>query len=206
LRCCRTHHFQDFTKITSTHVAGSFAPLALGLETVTALRHQAVVMQGHLGLKPCSSSCIRHPLPTASRRLSLLPCRGTAGQHAAAASVSAPLQQYPAAQQPLPQGQGPSCKLDRNSGALERDEYGKFVQFFRQASPYIEGHRSRTFVVVIPGAAEGLGAQMAMAKPQCCQQLQQDMHTLCTRVVCIPMSAAAAASRPSTTVAAPLRE
>ncbi|EFN52161.1 hypothetical protein CHLNCDRAFT_7287, partial [Chlorella variabilis] len=26
-----------------------------------------------------------------------------------------------------------------------------FVQFFRQASPYIEGHRSRTFVLAIPG-------------------------------------------------------
>lgn len=66
------------------------------------------------------------------------------------------MQQYAAAvpQQALPPqpNQGPACKLDRNSGALERDEYGKFVQFFRQASPYIEGHRARTFVVVIPGA------------------------------------------------------
>ncbi|KAL0056236.1 hypothetical protein WJX82_009116 [Trebouxia sp. C0006] len=37
------------------------------------------------------------------------------------------------------------------SEALERKDFGKFVQFFRQASPYIEGHRGRTFVVVIPG-------------------------------------------------------
>lgn len=36
-------------------------------------------------------------------------------------------------------------------GALERKDYAKFVQFFRQASPYIEGHRGRTFVIVVPG-------------------------------------------------------
>lgn len=38
-----------------------------------------------------------------------------------------------------------------NSGALAKADYGKFVQFFRQASPYIEGHRGRTFVIVVPG-------------------------------------------------------
>ena len=37
------------------------------------------------------------------------------------------------------------------SGGLLRQDYGKFVQFFRQASPYIEGHRARLFVIVIPG-------------------------------------------------------
>lgn len=61
---------------------------------------------------------------------------------------------------------GASCSLVKGaSGALEREEYGKFVQFFRQASPYIEGHRSRTFVVVIPGEvlqeAEVLASLMA---------------------------------------------
>lgn len=35
--------------------------------------------------------------------------------------------------------------------ALERKDYSSFVTFFRQASPYIEGHRGRTFVVVVPG-------------------------------------------------------
>lgn len=35
--------------------------------------------------------------------------------------------------------------------ALERKDYASFVTFFRQASPYIEGHRGRTFVVVVPG-------------------------------------------------------
>lgn len=37
------------------------------------------------------------------------------------------------------------------NGALDRSEHGKFVHFFRMASPYIEGHRGRTFVIVLPG-------------------------------------------------------
>jgi hypothetical protein len=62
------------------------------------------------------------------------------GAMAAAAAAGAALTQVPPAM---------------STGALERDDYGKFVQFFRQASPYIEGHRARTFVVVIPGACFG---------------------------------------------------
>lgn len=38
-----------------------------------------------------------------------------------------------------------------NNGALAKSEYSKFVQFFRQAGPYIEGHRGRVFVIVVPG-------------------------------------------------------
>ncbi|KAJ9518434.1 hypothetical protein QJQ45_018455 [Haematococcus lacustris] len=38
-----------------------------------------------------------------------------------------------------------------SSGALTKSDFPKFVQFFRQASPYIAGHRARTFVIVIPG-------------------------------------------------------
>lgn len=34
---------------------------------------------------------------------------------------------------------------------LQQQDFGKFVSFFRGASPYIEGHRGRTFVIVIPG-------------------------------------------------------
>eukprot|EP00878_Enallax_costatus_P017195 GHUV01018052.1.p1 GENE.GHUV01018052.1~~GHUV01018052.1.p1 ORF type:complete len:308 (+),score=52.39 GHUV01018052.1:133-1056(+) len=44
-----------------------------------------------------------------------------------------------------------ACNILDNGGALDEGDYGKFVQFFRQASPYIAGHRARTFVVVIPG-------------------------------------------------------
>ncbi|KAI8462509.1 MAG: N-acetylglutamate synthase [Monoraphidium minutum] len=40
-------------------------------------------------------------------------------------------------------GNGVSC--------LSKSDYGKFVHFFRTASPYISGHRGRTFVIVIPG-------------------------------------------------------
>lgn len=35
--------------------------------------------------------------------------------------------------------------------AAEPLDYVSFVQHFRQASPYIVGHRNKTFVVVIPG-------------------------------------------------------
>ncbi|KAF8060080.1 NAGS2 [Scenedesmus sp. PABB004] len=48
-------------------------------------------------------------------------------------------------------GAAASCNILNNAGALEAEDYGRFVQFFRQASPYIAGHRARTFVVVIPG-------------------------------------------------------
>ena len=34
---------------------------------------------------------------------------------------------------------------------MDKSQYGMFVQFFRHASPYIEGHRGRTFVLAIPG-------------------------------------------------------
>ena len=34
---------------------------------------------------------------------------------------------------------------------LHQQDFGKFVSFFRGASPYIEGHHGRTFVIVIPG-------------------------------------------------------
>jgi hypothetical protein len=102
---------------------------------------------GHVRAKP-----IIAPLKAQTSKHISLVCRGTTQQTPVAAQVqqytTEPLQ---VVQQTSLQGQGPACRLDRNSGALERDEYGKFVQFFRQASPYIEGHRCRTFVVVIPG-------------------------------------------------------
>lgn len=35
--------------------------------------------------------------------------------------------------------------------AIDRADYGKFVRYLHLASPYVVGHRSRTFVVVLPG-------------------------------------------------------
>lgn len=37
------------------------------------------------------------------------------------------------------------------NGALTKADFPKFVYFFRGASPYIAGHRGRTFVIVVPG-------------------------------------------------------
>ncbi|KAL4423548.1 hypothetical protein ABPG77_006571 [Micractinium sp. CCAP 211/92] len=45
----------------------------------------------------------------------------------------------------------PRVLRERDYGALEKSQFPLFVQFFRQASPYIEGHRGRTFVLAIPG-------------------------------------------------------
>jgi amino-acid N-acetyltransferase len=35
--------------------------------------------------------------------------------------------------------------------AIEKTDYSKFVRFLHLASPYVAGHRSRTFVIVLPG-------------------------------------------------------
>lgn len=37
------------------------------------------------------------------------------------------------------------------SDAIDRGDYSKFVRFLHLASPYVVGHRSRVFVIVIPG-------------------------------------------------------
>ncbi len=47
---------------------------------------------------------------------------------------------------------GPNGSLIGTSSGLAKQDFAKFVQFFRQASPYVEGHRGKTFVIVIPGA------------------------------------------------------
>ena len=44
--------------------------------------------------------------------------------------------------------------LRKPLGTLRKKDFRKFVRFFRQASPYIEGHREKTFVIVIPGEVE----------------------------------------------------
>ncbi len=40
---------------------------------------------------------------------------------------------------------------------FEKEDFPKFVRFFRQASSYIEGHSGKTFVVVIPGNVSDQG-------------------------------------------------
>ncbi len=60
------------------------------------------------------------------------------------------------------------------SSGLAKQDFGKFVQFFRQASPYVEGHRGKTFVIVVPGgvrmivAPEALGARPSRADVATC--------------------------------------
>ena len=40
-----------------------------------------------------------------------------------------------------------------HSSRVEKQDYPKFVHFFRSAGPYIEGFRGCTFVLVVPGEA-----------------------------------------------------
>ena len=40
---------------------------------------------------------------------------------------------------------------EHHEQSLPKGDFTKFVRYFRQASPYIEGHRGRTFVIVVPG-------------------------------------------------------
>lgn len=45
---------------------------------------------------------------------------------------------------------GFSGRGDQND-SLQRQDFGKFVQFFRMSSSYIAGHRSNLFVICLPG-------------------------------------------------------
>lgn len=53
----------------------------------------------------------------------------------------------------------PRVLRGRDYGALDSKDFPKFVQFFRQASSYIAGHRGRTFVLAIPGEVGLAGGQ-----------------------------------------------
>jgi hypothetical protein len=48
-------------------------------------------------------------------------------------------------------GNSNSINGQATSSGLSKQDFAKFVQFFRQASPYVEGHRGKTFVIVVPG-------------------------------------------------------
>lgn len=109
-----------------------------------------------------TSSWRRIAYLTRCKRWAAQPLIGDAGSINHHQSRASPRKQTPYQWAPLPEiGQ------DLTDGALERKDYGKFVQFFRQASPYIEGHRGRTFVVVIPGEV-GCGYQSEPAGNICC--------------------------------------
>ena len=51
--------------------------------------------------------------------------------------------------------------------SLPKGDFTKFVRYFRQASPYIEGHRGRTFVIVVPGEV-GCGLRSPDSKHAAC--------------------------------------
>ena len=51
-------------------------------------------------------------------------------------------------------GREPDVKLSSSEFGLERKDFSKFVHFFRQASPYIKGHRGKTFIIVVPGEVQ----------------------------------------------------
>ena len=45
----------------------------------------------------------------------------------------------------------PGLREPSPNGALQPEDHKNFVRFFRMASPYVEGHRGRVFVIVLPG-------------------------------------------------------
>ena len=45
----------------------------------------------------------------------------------------------------------PGLREPSPNGALQPEDHNNFVRFFRMASPYVEGHRGRIFVIVLPG-------------------------------------------------------
>lgn len=89
------------------------------------------------------------------RRQRPQPC---AAEQTAAAAAAPPPAAAAAASVP---GPVPRVLRERDYGALDKSQFSLFVQFFRQASPYIEGHRGRTFVLAIPGEVR----QMVNALP-----------------------------------------
>jgi hypothetical protein len=124
---------------------------------------------GH-SLLPSPSTCCR-PHAKPYRRQGLAPCRrpqrrplvplhGTIPREAPSAYDVDTLPAKPGA---AANGNGSSAPAMVPAGApgassgLAKQDFAKFVQFFRQASPYVEGHRGKTFVIVVPGSVSWAG-------------------------------------------------
>ena len=108
-------------------------------------------------LGPAMAAAPRPVPPPAPRPRATTPARWRPPprRQTAVAPVGTRLQQQ---QRPMMASSGalvaatlPRVLRDRDHGALDKSQFRLFVQFFRQASPYIEGHRGRTFVLAIPG-------------------------------------------------------
>lgn len=77
----------------------------------------------------------------------------------------------------------PSASVDdskngNGSTGLSKADYAKFVHFFRQAGPYIEGHRDKTFVIVIPGSVSCLWRAVCATADVCLPQEHSLTHVL----------------------------
>lgn len=87
-------------------------------------------------------------------------------------------------------GNGGAVNARTDYGALSKSDYSKFVQFFRQASPYIEGHRGRIFVIVVPGEVRsacvrplgGVREQTRVCAARGCTRLRM-LHIMPSRAV-----------------------
>lgn len=136
-----------------------FRTMAAALASTTALRssppglHAAGARPG--AIKP----------PASDPRI--LRCRPTCTAQGAAAAQGpgAPPALSPAAFSALPR-----VLRERDYGALDQSHFSLFVQFFRQASPYIEGHRGRTFVLAIPGEVRPAPSSLSVTRCIRCQR------------------------------------
>lgn len=90
----------------------------------------------------------------------------------------------------------PRVLRERDYGALDKSQFSLFVQFFRQASPYIEGHRGRTFVLAIPGevgpplllldCVQGSGRSVCTCGRVGCHCLETVWCSSSTQQSCVP--------------------
>ena len=76
--------------------------------------------------------------------------------------------------------------VPHQSARVERQEYDKFVHYFRSAGPYIEGFRGCTFVLVVPGEVRKLKSSFsALMVWQACQITGPDSGSTCATQVLI---------------------